>query len=785
VGGHMTREEQVWVSGLAGTQTILLTGFVDLWHDVRLDQSETFGFTIPAADPKASFVVADGELRWRDRQFIVRRLQHVRSGAETLVEVECDAIWYRLGEKVRVGSVNIIDTTIAAGLDLLLDGSGWTRDAGTTSTSSTQYAMELQDESVLSAVRRWARVTSTFVTFNHAERTVGLSTSRGRTAGLAFRYGRNVTSVRREITPPYATRLYPYGADGLNIAGVNSGAPYLDDFTWYTSQGLSLATAQARYTKSRVWSDPTFTEDTTLKVAAQAKLARWAQPTISYECSVADLTELTGVVEDPECGDTVRVADEVLDFDIATTIVRYRRYPLQPWRNQVELAYLPDTTLDDSDLSRSQSSREWVMFKSDNAKPLTLRSDGTWVTNRIGVAFREGGEAVFGFDVNFTGRGSGTLTIQFLDTDADPDAEQHQPIVVAYADGVLQHHTATWALKELSGQYDYRVRMQAVSSTSPSVTNGIDIDTADTRFWILAHGAIRQTPVVATEQRFDRNAALAPDAAAVQYFTVPDNVTEVEVEVGGAGTTSHSSSVGGNIPGSGAAGAVVTGKLNVVPGSIIDVYCASRGGHFPSLAEQKFLGGWPNGGDGSEHPSVSTLSGHGGGGSSDIRPSGGSFSQAYIVAAGAGGPSAAGTNGNGGNGGNGGYLVGAPGTNWYGSVDNFGDGATRSAGGTGGREIDGFGADAGPSGGNGASNQGGDAAFVSDSAVDGPGGGGGGGWYGGGGAGLVSALYDPCGGGGGGSSWTSGDVFDVDGSDGGNTGHGYVVFRWDDPFTDI
>lgn len=781
----MTRREQVWVSNLAGERTVLLTEFFDLWHDVRLDQSETFGFTIPAADPKAEFLVEDGEVQWDDRKFVIRRLQKIRRGVETVVDVECDAIWYRLGEKVRVGSVNIIDTTIAAGLDVLLDGSGWRRDEPTTSSSSTEYAMELQDESVLAAVRRWARVTSTFVTFNHVEQTVTLSASRGRTTGLGFRYGRNVTSIRREVIPPFATRLYPYGADGLNIAGVNSGAPYLDDFSWYTGQGLSLSTAQARFTKSRVWSDPTFTVDSALKAAAQVKLARWAQPTVTYECDVTDLTELTGVVEDPRVGDTVRVVDEGLGFDVPTTLVRYRRHPLEPWRNQVELAYLYDPVGDDTDLARAQSSREWLMFKSDNRAALTLRSDGTWVTNRIGVAFRPDGEAVFGFDINFTGVGAGTVTIQFIDADEDPAVEQHEPLVIDYVDGVAYHENVTWALKELSGQYDYRVRVQAVASGGPSSTNGIDIDATDSRFWILAHGAIQQTPVVVTEERFDRDTSLVSNVADIQYFTVPDNVTEVEIEVGGAGTYSHTGEPTGG--GSGGSGCVITGRMFVVPGTVIDVYCGAKGGYTLGAQGNKRLGGWPDGGDGDRVVvNDDSQAGHGGGGSTQIRPAGGSKTAAYVVAGAAGGPSSKGTYGNGGNGGNGGFLEGQPGTSWHPSaLQNFGLGATRFAGGAGGYRVQNSLEQGTQDGGAGDFTDGGAAADIETVSVSGPAGGGGGGWYGGGGAGSVSTLNDPSGGGGGGSSWVSADVFDVAATDGANPNDGYVVFRWDDPFTDI
>ena len=48
-----------------------MSGFFDLWWEERLDQSETFGYTIALTDPKASLVLLDTIEKWRDRQFRV------------------------------------------------------------------------------------------------------------------------------------------------------------------------------------------------------------------------------------------------------------------------------------------------------------------------------------------------------------------------------------------------------------------------------------------------------------------------------------------------------------------------------------------------------------------------------------------------------------------------------------------------------------------------------------------------------------------------------------------
>jgi phage minor structural protein len=742
----MARRELVWVSNLLGEQTIVIAEFLDLVHDERLDQSETLEFDIPASDERVDFITEDGEVRWRDRRFAIRKVELSRAGSEITLHVTCDALWYRLAERVRPGSVNLSGVTIAAGLATILEGSGWSVGESS-SLSASVFTMELQDATVLALVRKWATITSSVVTFDTSAQQVTMGADRGRDLGVGFRYGRNLTRIRREVEPPYATRLFPYGAQDLSVAGLNGGAPYIDDFSWYTGQGLTLEQAETRFTKTRVWSDPTFVVDTELLAAAEVKLAAWAQPTVRYECDVVDLSEITGAAEILAVGDTVRVADEPLGLDVRTTVVRRRRFPLEPWRDRVELAYLPSSISDDSDTGRDQSSVEWLMFKSDNAAPYVMRNDGSYLTNRIGLSFRADGEAVFGFDVNGSGVGAGTLTITLFDAETDEDL--HPPLVIAYTNGVAFHENATWAMSDLEGQYDVRVRMVADSTGAASATNGVDLALGESRLWVLAHGAVQQTPAVANSEVFDYTGA-------VQTFTVPDNVTEITIEALGASGTGLQAGAGGS----------AAATFPTIPGTIYDVYVGGYGQYDTGIAAI----GWPNGGA-AGLGGVAGNSGGSGGGSSDVRPTGASFIDALIVAPGGGGQGEESGSGPTPTGGAGGFYEGQDGQKGDGlGVSGFG--ATQFAGGAGA----GDGGD-GSFGQGGAGQSGGGFAFG--------GGGGGGGWYGGEG-GVIGASGGQ-GGGGGGTGWIDQDssYYDLSVSDAVNADHGQVTISWDDPIEGV
>lgn len=716
---------------------------LDLYHDERLDQSEVLGFTIPARSAKAYLLGEDVELEWGGRAFYIDEIEDQRVAERTTITVEANAIWYRLGDDTYVGSLLLNDVTPAAGLDTILAGTGWTAGPATTASVDT-FSLEQQDQTILAIVRAWAKITARSIVFNSAERTVDLVDVRGIDRGLGFRYRRNLERVRRRRRPPAVTVLYPYGADGLTIAGANAGLPYIEDFSFYTDRGLTLSEARARFTRRRVWSDTSFIRDVDLLAAAEARLADLAAGGVTYELGVVDLSEIVPAESETiRVGDTVRVQDPDFATDVRATVVRTRRFPLDPSRNIIELAYIPNPLGDGSTPSRPYSSQSWQMFTGPTSATFLIRNDGDYVTNRIALDFREGGRANFHLDLFATGVGAGTMLVEVLE--AESSVVAFKALEVPYTDGATVRATMSWATEELQGQYDWRVRVTTEADGGPSVSNGVDIAedvNNEAAFWILAQGAVQDTPTVTNSERFDFTGA-------VQQFTVPDNVTEVTIEVAGSAGADASSGAT-RTPGGG--GAIVTGTVAVIPGTVYDVIVGGR------------VGGWPNGGFGDGTPSGN--SGGVGGGSSHVVVAGGVYSDSLIMSGGGGG---AGFRYNPltGAGGAGGFFSGGDG-------DGLAGGATQFAGGVAGL---GTGAAAGTA------NQGANAGDTTSGFAE-PAGGGGGGLFGGGSGGQASTngAGGGRGGGGGGSGRADPSVTDLLISDGANTGaDGYVVFSWETP----
>lgn len=730
----------------------------DLAHDVRIDQTETLFFKIATDDPKAYTVQVDAPIEWRGRAFYMAEVDQARDGSQATFSVLCKATWYRLGERRLIGSRSYEAYTVRQLLEAVLDGTGWTVSAGTTN-DATLYTVEGQDQSVLWWVRTIAQQAGLYIAWDTLGQQVTVNSTRGRTLGVGFRYRKNLTQIERKATPPRATRLYAYGRDALDLTVTNGGVAYLADYSYYTSTvGLTSAQASALYTKDEVWTDTNIVDETALLNAAQARLAIASQPVYEYRMAVADLSDLTGIPEDDvQVGDTVRVADEVLGIDVATIVTRIVRYPLEPWRNQVELASSYDPTDVGASIARSPSAQQWLMFKDDNPATIQLRSTSTWFTNRISLAFAGAGEAVFGYDLHVVGVGTGTLSVSAIESVSG--VLVHDVETYAFTDGQVIHDAWTWATKDLNGQKDYRIRMSVSTASGGASATGVNLETGDSRFWIMAKGAVQRSPAVTTSQRFDYTGA-------VQTFTVPDNITEITVTAVGAQGKCENLYPQSSTR-SGGAGGSVTATFPVTPGAVYDVYVG--GGYFTAIGtDGSATPGWPDGGTGD---TVSGGNGQGGGGSTSMRPTGGAFTASIIVAGGGGGAGEA-FSSNDVRGGDAGFVLAG---NGYSPNSLQGSGASQFGGGAGGS----------PDGQSGSQGQGG-AAGDTTNAFTFPGGGGGGGWYGGGGAGssLTSGYY--VGGGGGGSGYVAPTGFDISASDGSNrgtypdtNGHGWLIVEWD------
>lgn len=742
---HLDPVNLLWTHDYAGVQTMALHQLLELELDDRHQGPELLHAVIPADDPKADFVLVDTVIRWRRRYYRIASRTPARDGSRFTLEIDAEALWIDLQGPVRVGNFLLVDVTPTEGLEAILDGTGWTVGADSVDGFAF-YAIDRADLTVLALLREWALIVAAELVFDTEARTVSLVTAQGQERGVGFRYAWNLRGITRRESPPEATRLYAYGRNDLTIEFPNpTGEQFIDDFSFYTAQGLTEEEAAAMYLRTQVWSDDSFVSDAPLYDAAVLRLARLAQPTIAYEAKTVDLSEAIGQVIPLGIGDTVPVVDGGIGVDTFARVVRTKLYPLEPDRNEVELEFLqgaPDNSSTRTGRGGGEG-KEWLLFVADANSARTI--DTLIILNDIGLQFAQGGEAVFHYELRGVASGSGTLRVTVWD-------ESHNlpvgnPSETPFTAGAPVNVVSTFGLEALQGNYLFSIR--AVVSDG---TGTVDVDADFSRFSILARGGLGVSiPADRLSETFTYNGVSGDGSDGTpQDFEVPPGVTSLVMDCYGAEGGAGTDNVGTDS--SGGRGAHLRSRIAVTPGETLKVYV---GGHPTSTS-----GGYNGGGD-----RTSVFLSGAGAGASDVRR--GTTLADRLIVAGGGGGGGANFDGDGGDGGGSGVPDGQDG-GFDLDATAAGQGATASAGGSGG----GGGATAGTLG------QGGDGG----AGVLWGGGGGGGGLYGGGGGGDGSSSGGEWGGGGGGSS----GVLDPSGTetlaeDAVQSGHGKVILSWDAP----
>lgn len=127
------------------------------------------------------------------------------------------------------------------------------------------------------------------------------------------------------------TRLYPVGKDGLGIASVNNGVPYLDN-TSYTGSGVVICS---------LWKDARYTDPASLKRDAQARLEAAARPVRSWKLDVIDLNRIDSQ-QWPGLGlgiwTKILLQDRARGTNETVQIVSDVIYPNYPERNQITVS---------------------------------------------------------------------------------------------------------------------------------------------------------------------------------------------------------------------------------------------------------------------------------------------------------------------------------------------------------------------------------------------------------------------------------------------------------------
>ncbi|SFU40591.1 phage tail protein [Alicyclobacillus macrosporangiidus] len=289
---------------------------------------ETLTFSLPANDPKLALFSNEDHVRVGGSEFVIRVMESGWDSGQGIptVDVTCEAVWYDLAEYDPITQLSYKDVGPALVMQAILSGTDWS--VGTVEITTPGDFSITESTNRLAAIRQIPGVYGGELKFDSISRKVHLLRQVGSDTGFLFAYGKNMKSNKRTIdTRNLVTRLYVYGANGLSIAPVNNGLPYIEDYSWYDSTG------KPRQVKSATLKNEEIANPSYLLQWGRQQLSVLSKPTISY--TVAGV--LTPEDPVPGLGDLVNVYDQNLGLNLKARVAKRTIDVLQPENTTLEL----------------------------------------------------------------------------------------------------------------------------------------------------------------------------------------------------------------------------------------------------------------------------------------------------------------------------------------------------------------------------------------------------------------------------------------------------------------
>lgn len=192
-------------------------------------------------------------------------------------------------------------------------------------------------------------------------------------------------------TTNFATRLYPYGKDGLTIEkaivdGSEYGLPYVENKEYVNK------------TICAYWSDDRYTVPENLYTDAIAKLKTLSFPVRSYECDVIDLAKQNDNFSflDFKMHKKITLIDVERGIKVEHQIVEYTEYPEEPSRNKVTLSCVPQTIQTTISGIQSSSKEETDKITTDFSQRIAMAT--AMLTGAFGSHFHSDGANLYMMD---------------------------------------------------------------------------------------------------------------------------------------------------------------------------------------------------------------------------------------------------------------------------------------------------------------------------------------------------------------------------------------------------
>jgi len=302
----------------------ILTNLKDYKIEHMLSGEDILEFSLPVSDGNIKLIEEEGYIRNQTNEYVIKGVDP----SQGFKRYTCNINIESLSGKI-IKDYYVTAQTLDEALRLALTGTGWVLvDTGIL----LRRTMKLSNTTTLGVLREARDLYGVDYRFDAINKKVYAYLSMGQDQGVYFTDDLNLIELSRPSNSnSFVTRLYPYGKDGLSIADINGGKPYVENFQ-YSNKIIEL-----------IWEDNRYTDVTSLKADASRKLNELSRPRRTYQVQVVDLAKM----EDDKdflsfsLGDTVTLLSQEEKFRDKQRIVKYVEYPEEPYKNNAEPVEFP------------------------------------------------------------------------------------------------------------------------------------------------------------------------------------------------------------------------------------------------------------------------------------------------------------------------------------------------------------------------------------------------------------------------------------------------------------
>lgn len=269
----------------------------------------TLEFVLSGGDIKAEYIKPEAEVKFKGRIYRIRGITETvnyASGKEE-VEVFCERLWYNLLYAGQINQTALVLKTASYCVQYALRGTGWSMGEV---SETPEMTWDLGQTTVLGALKEIANEYDLTLVMDDSDKTVHMVKNPGRNRGTYFSYEKGLQGVSRRVdTTSMITKIYGRNAEGITIAGVNDGKPYLENYSYTKEERIAVYDFKSGTTPAAMLN------------FLNAFLASRSKPRISYEYTLSSLSNRTQEIERFEVFDKVFVLDEDYDKSISSRVV--------------------------------------------------------------------------------------------------------------------------------------------------------------------------------------------------------------------------------------------------------------------------------------------------------------------------------------------------------------------------------------------------------------------------------------------------------------------------------